>query len=833
MSILDRQPSWLQRVRLGLAAILTPLMLLSACEPVVNEELVKVYPREINDELVNPDQGWTFIDLAMNVDDFPDAGRNGTRPYMHNVYLLTTWAEIETEPGNYDWTLLDQLFDYWSSQGKSIDFRISTDTMLTGKDYSRGVPEWLYDKYGVPYQERYEWDGRVIRFPDYTHPIYQEKLNSFLQAFASHYKDRPELGTVDLRGYGTWGEWHSGHDFASMDERIHTLRGIIDAWYEAWEGKKVLLLSNSFEYRQELQPAVYRPQNMAEYQSWSAFDYALTKPYLGFRRDGIAGSMREYDTRFLVDLFRSGRRTPIVGEFFHDYSGYQKGDQGYDNAYSALNEALFKFHLNYSTTMGWERGELRTWEQDPEFIRYGNRMMGYRFVLHQAAYPTAVAPGGTFTLHQTWSNQAVGRSYKRYPLKVYLFDKENREVWSSVDTQFNQTGFVKGEVYDWQSKFTIGADLPEGSYDVRIAMVDEATEEAAIALGIDGNDGHKRYSLGRLEVRGKPVLEQVAAQQAQEMDGPKHKTQVAKRAEDASVLVTNPDQQPLEAGGTYRISFAYSSQKHLGANNNSESESDSESFDPISYTFHAVTETGGSSHDQGMMRWYDLPDQRGVKTVLLKLGNFSDYRLQWESEPGEPITIEDLVITKIEDVIYEGFEPGSSADKPRNQNQPSDTQSGTSQGAFLIEKGQSITTDTEQVISGGHSFAAFSREIGDTQVLESSTSHLQLKPNKTYTVSFRYKPLQDAGTGGYYYMTARTDKGGEAEERGFQAWREDLTDWTRPLFSDLGSGELPPQQLAISKTFMFTTGNYDDYRLIFGIHNSGAFAMDDLIIQEH
>ncbi|MCC3372415.1 beta-galactosidase [Cohnella sp. REN36] len=269
-------------------------------------KLVRVTPDLTNEVLHNPGMGWVLIDNA--IPGHLDAGRTGAYPEVDNVAVLTHWGELEPTEGQFEWSLLDEAIDYWSNLGKRIHFRISTDAMMiSGYSYAKSVPEWLFQQYGVPYQERFD-QGYTFKLPDYTHPVFMEKLETFLQAFADRYRNDPRLDIVDLRGYGTWGEWHSGHDFDSYSERIATLRTIIDKWDDAWNGDKILALSNSYEWRSEMEPSVSTPASYEDYMSWSAFDYALTKPNLTFRRDGAAGALRRDPRQPCLQAF--SRTTP-------------------------------------------------------------------------------------------------------------------------------------------------------------------------------------------------------------------------------------------------------------------------------------------------------------------------------------------------------------------------------------------------------------------------------------------------------------------------------------------------------------------------------------------
>ena len=130
----------------------------------------------------NPvDMGWVLLDYAMP--EFINCGRTGTYPEWDVVGVTSCWSELEPEEGKYNWSLVDRAVEYWSGIGKRINFRISTDAMLLSGwfGYVGGVPEWLFTKYKVHCQQRYDV-GLTYKVPDYTDPVYKKKLESFLKA---------------------------------------------------------------------------------------------------------------------------------------------------------------------------------------------------------------------------------------------------------------------------------------------------------------------------------------------------------------------------------------------------------------------------------------------------------------------------------------------------------------------------------------------------------------------------------------------------------------------------------------------------------------------------
>lgn len=767
-------------------------------------ELVRITPVQTNEVLHNPGMGWVLIDNA--IPGHIDAGRTGTYPEVDNVAVLTHWGELEPTEGQYDWSLLDEAIDYWSNLGKRIHFRISTDAMMiSGYGYAKSVPEWLFQQYGVPYQERFD-QGYSFKLPDYAHPVFMEKLETFLEAFADRYRNDPRLDIVDLRGYGTWGEWHSGHDFDSYAERIATLRSLIDKWYDAWNGDKILALSNSYEWRSEMTPAVNNPSSYEDYMSWSAFDYALTKPNLTFRRDGAAGALRTYDRQLLESFFRSNRSLPLIAEFFGGYGYYVGNGSGYSPD-AALEEAL-QLHPNYITIMGHDGdfGAASFYAERPDLINEGNKRMGYRLVVNRAEFPSAVQAGGEFELRQLWSNLGVGRSYRNYPLKLYLTDTAGNTVWSATDESFDMTGFVAGEVYETFSRFELPATVAPGEYDVRIALADQQGNPA-IRLGIEGRDTLNRYMLGKLKVESGSVSSPPDASIREAFDGGSFASSkyvdgfqglgvIANQPEKvvsgtysaygsapstqdwSEFLYSDTAKIALDPGATYTISFRYKASAAPGQNG--------------FYYFLARTGSGGFAHDKGFTTWRDDSGLTRSKTVTFTTDNgFQDYYLIWGLRSGGAISIDDIVITKQSGAVYDSFEAGGLAASryELGTGQPAGSLSGSAglQGAWSVSS-----------VSDERSF------------LYSRKKALQLKNDSAYLVTFRWKPLATPGGGGAYRFAAESNKSGTAPDS--------VHRWHGVAGQDGGS-----------RTYVVRTDGFKDYRLVWGL-NGGDIAIDDISV---
>jgi hypothetical protein len=125
--------------------------------------------------------------------------------------------------------------------------------------------------------------------------------------------------------------------------------------------------------------------------------------------------------------------------------------------------------------------------------------LGYRLVPTLLSWPESVPAGNLLVLRQVWMNRNVGRLYVQHPIKIYLMDSEGKEKFSEDDSSFDETSWVQGETHSLLSVFHLPKNLAPGTYDLKIALVDEKGKPR-IRLPIQGEDSEMRYKVGEIQI---------------------------------------------------------------------------------------------------------------------------------------------------------------------------------------------------------------------------------------------------------------------------------------------------------------------------------------------
>ena len=743
---------------------------LTACSGRQESGMQYIYPEKIAGNLHNPGMGWDGTD-EVTWCGMQDLGWSGVMPEVDGITLSGSWAQIETEEDVYDFSVLERTVDYWSGQGKHITLRISTDSLVLPHVYN-GVPDYIFDKYNVGYEwMRYDGISGITQYKavDIRDAKYLERLDKFLAKLCEFAESKESVVLIDLLGYGSWGEWHSGHSFDDYEDRVASLKNIIDRYCEAFKNcGKSLVISSSWEYREDMTPnSVY--STYEEYIQWSAFDYAMKQENVSFFRWGGAGVLKyDSDERLASDYIRSNKKLPLTGEFFSAASDLFTGAQGFTGV-EGIDDIAFKLRVNYSTIPGWYNKvaatELLEQEGGDEIIARGNQILGYRLAVDRAQFPKKVAPGGEMTLLTAFSNTAVGRFQYKYPLKVYFLDGNGQEVFSYVNVDSDFRNLLYGDVYNVYSSFEIPENLSEGIYQIAVAIVDEQGNPA-IRLGMAGDDGNKRYILGDIEV---------------EKNTQKKDFVFCGSWEQAQNYRFDPD-------STYQITLEYTPQFSL---------QDFKFGSYNGYEFYLQSETGGESSVAGYAKWQDVSGEKGYRTFVVQTKNYKDYHVVLNTDDYAPILTGKVWIEKTSGALetFENYDLDSISGSWYNYR---------SNSAML-------TSEKTQVLSGKDSILLQATGKGDKDCLVSDPRNLKLKPKTSYTVSFLFKADTPTGNGGYMYLSLGS--GSDSERIG--EWYE--------------RADTP----AMRKTYTFVTGDETDQFLAFGMKNNGSYIIDDLILIEN
>lgn len=109
-------------------------------------------------------------------------------PHVDGVFLRTSWKQVESERGVYDFGQLEEAIKPWVDAGKGVIIGIA----LAGQ-HNRNTPEWVYD---VVQPVSYERMGIKVKVPRYWDPKFLPLLEGMVEAFGEKYNGNPNINAV-------------------------------------------------------------------------------------------------------------------------------------------------------------------------------------------------------------------------------------------------------------------------------------------------------------------------------------------------------------------------------------------------------------------------------------------------------------------------------------------------------------------------------------------------------------------------------------------------------------------------------------------------------------
>lgn len=422
--------------------------------------------------LENPHKGWYyhFLDNGYGRpayrDRLPEAKRLRT-PCLNHMYLRFDWGDIEKEEGVYDWSYLDSVMEKWGALGYKFTLRICT---FEGANITYATPKWVIDMDvnathvipagtistdpGLTEEERKQGAYE----PDYGHPLYLRKLDSFLAACGEKFDHDPRIEYIDVGTFGTWGEGHTWSGSKKPYPKTVILQHI--NLHLKHFPDKVLMINDDFiahVARSDIQGAS------------DLYDYCIGKG-LGIRDDSIC--VRSFSERFGYDTLRLptifsqfAKNAPVDIEFAHVYHNEEDLLKG---GYPII-EALRHAHATYAGYHGYEED---WYKKVPYLSDYCANRLGYWFFIEGIDLGTPTA-GCSEIGKVCIRNNGFSKCYHQYDLKLRLQDAQGN-TYALNDRYPDSTR--------WERETTIEevfrlhySNVPPGTYHVEIGLFEGET----------------------------------------------------------------------------------------------------------------------------------------------------------------------------------------------------------------------------------------------------------------------------------------------------------------------------------------------------------------------
>ena len=452
--------------------------------------------------LENPHKGWYH--------HFPDNNPNKyviardadllEFPGIDHLYMRLAWSYLEPSEGKFDWVFIDRIIDKWTANGLGIAFRISckeTSTDRTEQQYA--TPLWVKEagakgghyRMGEAVGPDAPWE------PLYDDPVFLEKLERFLAAFAARYDRQPWLRYMDIGSIGDWGE---GHSWASSRKTLSfaVRKAHIDLHLKYFRQAQLMI---SDDYVHELPDPAER----------EALHRYILANGISYRDDSIMvkGNFSQSADRFTVrspEFFADAYLTkPTVLELDHyrrvkqlgDWAA-QPGSAAHEFGKGKTGPDFFRgaIELLRATYIGYH-GDAREWLDDnPELTKELLNRCGYWLFPMAIDLPQKVTAGAVTPCRLILENRGVAPPYQPYELRVKFSDGQSS--WVGVAGQADRK-WLPGAPIIATSQLNLPPGLKPGAYTVSLGLFDRSTTkerpvEFALQASVREPDGFYRVS---------------------------------------------------------------------------------------------------------------------------------------------------------------------------------------------------------------------------------------------------------------------------------------------------------------------------------------------------
>ncbi|HUU28281.1 MAG TPA: DUF4832 domain-containing protein [archaeon] len=445
--------------------------------------------QRFNGDTLNPGSGWTE-GFPIEYQEFDGDLTNPGHPATSTAYFRVYWRFVQPEKDKYNWDMLDKALKTAAQRGQTLILRIAP----YGSGPERDVPPWYRAIVGD--KEILESRWRV----DPEDPRYDQYFGGLIRAMGERYDGHPDLECVDVSIVGYWGEGSGTHLLSDK-----TRKALINAYLDSF--KKTYLIFQPLN-GDAPDPGVL-VEGLPIAASWPdgrTNDCGLPLRHLGWRMDCL-GDMGFWKDRqpnwchmqdvYPQDIIKSGmqdawEKAPVTLEICGTLRSW-KGREGYgaDVVKYIFDQAL-KWHISSFNAKSSPVPD-EYWPLVNDWLK----RMGYRLVLRKLTYPSQVRPHGKLAFTTWWENKGVAPCYRKFPFALRLKNAKRTEV---LVTDADIRSWLPGDnLYD--DAVFLPLDMPEGEYDLEVAILDPRTLKPKVKLAIAGVGPDGWYKMGKITVR--------------------------------------------------------------------------------------------------------------------------------------------------------------------------------------------------------------------------------------------------------------------------------------------------------------------------------------------
>ena len=457
-----------------------------------------------------------------------------------------TWAEIERNKGQYDFTIAEMKNNYhfWVNEKNRqmmLGFVMDYPTPSNAIDYSHiDIPMWLYEELKkeaeADYNQRLDrarQEGNWAAVRAYEEALYRirnddQVMREFNRTFAR---------TADIPGVGTFYRFGSGAGMqVGFSPNYHSpliLKyhdNVLAAVARRYDNDKTFcIVMGSLGHWGEMHTFFIQGPNYAGRYPGKAiashYEQAYAKYFhntlvssrqprevardhdFGLHNHAFGHPQHTYD--WFIDWFMNGYTCSYTGDSHPAMPDFWKrAPSGAEFLSTGDNKYLSNWHIDGTIQQAEDSyltWILETWvplhtETRTNMERLLSKI-GYRFAITEAGFNKSVAAGENIALTTTWRNSGTAPFYHDWPIMVQLKNEQGKVVSGAIINPSVRSLFP-GTSETYNTSIRTSSNLLPGQYDLYVGINNPGTGQPAISLAVEGlpNQG-KLYHIGSIEVR--------------------------------------------------------------------------------------------------------------------------------------------------------------------------------------------------------------------------------------------------------------------------------------------------------------------------------------------
>lgn len=454
-----------------------------------------------NADLVNPGRGAEQWHNAIDV-NVPDEGVK-TTPY--DVYYRFVWTRIEgATQGSYNWSYFDGLVNNAIAKKQKLSFGIMTS--YPDGNTSAGLvqfPEGGYAAYPLYLHKLMQsesvkdWKKGNTWTPNYNSTNYHNRLLALHQAINQRIISKgwqKVIQFIDIRGYGSWGEWNSSSLVGHTNEypkgtfpTVASFKKIVDAHTKGFPDFPLVAMIAAFDANQL--GVVNNPPDIAHYIlttrnnwgpiGWRRDQWGATDGYL---KNYLENNNRTFNGVVLKNLIMERWKTaPITGEpapFSNDMADLER-----------------QVRLYHATSFGNGNYGNTPTSTVKSRVRAASKATGYRFKIVNGEVPQSITRGTAFNIKTNWQNVGLAPTYENWDVVFELQTTAGAVKWTGKSTKVMKLFLPATSGTVTTDKFTVPTSVATGTYKLVVRVKDPNNYRPNILLAINGKNADGSYTL--------------------------------------------------------------------------------------------------------------------------------------------------------------------------------------------------------------------------------------------------------------------------------------------------------------------------------------------------